>query len=314
MAQELFADIIGHETVIERLKRAVSQKRVAHAYLFVGPEGVGKTKTAMNLMQRGGAQVETVVRLTDEKTGKLKSDISVNQIRDLCERLALTSFGGETKCAFIEEADALNANAANAFLKTLEEPRGDTLIILRTSHRESVPATIASRCEVLSFRLVPVAPIAAWLRRRGCDREEADELARLSAGRPGHALSLLQDGAFRAEQEVAGRTLLELVESSLPARFKTIADLLPKDEANKAVLLEQTLDGWERMARDIYLSTLGCRDLVTHRSESGRIDRIAAHSRPARWAAVLRSIAEVRRESVHHVSPQLGLEHIALSF
>ncbi|NBS41648.1 AAA family ATPase, partial [bacterium] len=146
--------IIGHERIVERLKRQAEQGRLAHAYLFIGQEGVGKTAVAMGLIG-SGSDFQQVSRREDEKTGKLKVTISVDQIRELRDRLSLTSFSGETKAAFIEEADRLSDGAANALLKTLEEPRGDTVIILRAETLESVSQTIASRCQVLRFCPVP---------------------------------------------------------------------------------------------------------------------------------------------------------------
>src|SRR3989338_393110 len=103
-----------------------------HALLFVGPKGAGKTSVAHQLGKALLGSLThpdflTLERLVDEKTGKRKSQISVEQIRELNARLGLSSLGGGWKVVFIEEATALSMGAVNALLKTLEEPKGKVL-------------------------------------------------------------------------------------------------------------------------------------------------------------------------------------------
>lgn len=281
--------IIGHEKIVEALRRQASNGRLAHAYLFVGPEGVGKSTVARALLAAGcGDPAYNVRRSEDEKTGKLKSAISVEQIRELRDRLSLTSFSGEKKTAFIEEADWMNDAAANALLKTLEEPRGDTTIVLRAETLESVPATVASRCQVFRFHAVPEATIAEALVRRGLDREEAAHVARLSSGRPGVATRLVTDGAYRAERETATGAFDAIMSASLPKRLALVADLLPKTENDKATALAKILDAWEEAARAKMLSG------------------------DTRYVRVLDRLREAREASERNVSPQLALEHVVI--
>jgi DNA polymerase-3 subunit delta' len=284
--------------------------RLAHAFLLVGPENIGKTAVAQALL-KAALQTENLdthsdlywlKRETDEKTGKLKAALSVAQVRAVCDRLAMTSLHGAKKAVFIEEADRLNAAAANALLKTLEEPKGDALIVLRVSQLESVPATIASRCQVIRFHYVAPAVIAAALVDRGVAPADAQSYAALALGRPGLALRLVTDGEFRSELAVAGSSLLYLLNAALPKRLKMVADLLPKDEMNKAVVLERQLDSWERVLRDHLLAALGIAVLPV------------AASRPAAdWRRALQAVAEARTAASHNVNPQLALEHVLLS-
>lgn len=283
---DMLEGIIGHEKIVEALRRQASNGRLAHAYLFVGPEGVGKTAVARGLL--GTREHDTVVREQDAKTGKLKSAISVEQIRELRDRLSLTSFAGERKTAFIEEADWMNDAAANALLKTLEEPRGDTTIVLRAETLESVPATVASRCQVLRFHPVAEDVIARALLERGHDREEAARTARLSGGRPGVALRLVTDGAYRAERETATGAFDAVMSASLPRKLALIADLLPKTETDKATALAKILDAWEEAARAKMLTG------------------------DTRYVRVLDRLREAREAAERNVSPQLALEHIVI--
>jgi DNA polymerase-3 subunit delta' len=126
-----------------------------------------------------------VVRLLDEA-----QQIKVDQIRELIESLSLSSFRGGRKTAVVENAESLNANGANAFLKTLEEPSGDTLLILvaRPSHR--LPATIASRCVRLQLRPPPRDAALAWLAERDAGAGGWDAALKLAAGAPLMALEL----------------------------------------------------------------------------------------------------------------------------
>lgn len=279
--------IIGHERIVETLRQQAGQGRLAHAYLFIGQEGVGKTAVALGLIG-AGSDFQQVSRLEDEKTGKLKTAISVDQIRELRDRLSLTSFSGETKAAFIEEADRLSDGAANALLKTLEEPRGDTVIVLRAETLESVSQTIASRCQTLRFCPVPAATIASALVRRGVDKSEAAELAAASRGRPGVALRLLTDRAYRAERDTAAASFETVMASALPKRLGIIAELLPKSEEDKRRSVEKILDVWEEAAREKLLAG----------------DR--------RFVAILDRLRESREAVGRNVSPQLALEHIVI--
>jgi DNA polymerase-3 subunit delta' len=238
--------------------------RLAHAYLLVGPEGVGRTAVAEALLRAvlgvaGGGALDSqpdfirIVRGEDPETGKRRSAISVEQVRDLSERLAMTSLTGGRKAARVVVADRLNAASAYALLKTLEEPRGDAVIVLVAPAVPSVPATVASRCQVIRFHPVPDAVIADALARRGLDPEEALELAR---GRPGHALRLIADSAFRAEAQTSREKARRLLDASVVERLRAAGGLLPKDEADKVRTAEAFLDAWEAAVRDRMLARL----------------------------------------------------------
>ncbi len=323
MSADPFSSIIGHDNVCDVLQRALASGLLPHALLFVGPNGVGRRTVAEALiatfLRRGlaGGIIDThpdfmrLMRETDEKTGKEKTLIGIEQIGGLRERLHLSSFTGR-KAAFIEEADRMSMGATNALLKTLEEPRGDALIILRAPRQESVPATIASRCQIIRFHPVPRAKIIQALIARGMDGQAAQDLARLACGAPGHAFRLLRNLAARTETDVGFSLFLSCMESSLPKRLKTAAALLPKDEANKAMVLARTLEQWEPGFRDMLLHAIGCEELATRADADLR--RLASRFSPLHCVKALQAISAIGRDVMSHVNPQMALEHVLLSF
>ncbi len=310
--------ILGHERVTDFLERAQGSGRLAHAYLFVGPEKVGKTTVAewfigklveltpsSSPLERGRnilahPDVFVLSRLTDEKTGKTKQQISVEQVRELREKLSMSSFLGGRKVAFIEEADRLNEEASNALLKTLEEPRGDSILILRASSTKQLLPTIVSRCQALRFTLVPCKTIEAGLCARGVSASEATELARLASGRPGQALRLLQDSDERAQEEAATAQLMQLVVSPLSKRLAAVSNLLPKEDANRAESLSELLNRWEWRFRDLMLSSCGVSTFAPNTQ--------SAHH----WASCIDTLHTVRRDLASHVNPTLAIEHLIL--
>ena len=173
-----FSGLIGHDRIQTVFSRMLARETLPHALLFVGPEGVGKTTVAHQLVKTllgslAHPDFQTLERLVDEKTGKRKSQISVEQIRELNARLGLSSLGGGWKVVFIQEAAALSTGAVNALLKTLEEPKGKVLFLLRAGSTDGLPATIVSRCQTMRFSIVSGREIVEGLTKMGFSRADA---------------------------------------------------------------------------------------------------------------------------------------------
>ncbi len=311
-----FDRIIGHKRACEVLRRMKENDRLSHAFLFVGPDHVGKTTIARaflsSFFEKGTGMPGThpdmieIVREQDEKTGKYKTVISVEQIRDLREQLSMTALHGGWKTILIEEAHLLHTGAANALLKTLEEPSGKTLFILRASTTASVPATIASRCQILRFHLVLQEEIIAALRKRGLDLEEAQQLALLSGGAPGRAIRLVEDSAFRAQIETAFASTMRLFEADLSDRLRLAKELIPKDETKQQDTLDHILHTWETVLRDMLLISLGCK------TQAIGANGFALKKDRGYWQRVLEAIVDMRQQTLSSLNPLLALEHILL--
>jgi DNA polymerase III subunit delta' len=202
-----WSEIFGHDKPLAVLKRALQSDRLAHAYLFLGPEGVGKKTVALAFTRAVhcrevagdfcGRCTECLriangnhpdVRVLEPAAGK--KEINIGQIRDLERELSFRPFSGKRKVAVVDPAPLMNAAAQNAMLKTLEEPPGRSLIILIAGGTGGLLPTLVSRCLRLIFNpLSPEAVSDFLVSYKGMDRDRAMILAGLAAGNPGRALS-----------------------------------------------------------------------------------------------------------------------------
>lgn len=276
-----------HADAWARLQARRERDALPHALLLAGPAGLGKRDFLARfvkglLCQRPveGAPCDTcrscllvaagthpdvvALGLGLRKDGATRTEIVVDQVRDLSQRLAMSSQFGGWQLATIDPADAMNAAAANALLKTLEEPTPSTILILVADEPARLPATIRSRCQRIDF-LVPSREVAlAWLRGQGVS--DAVPALEAAAGNPGLAREWAGDGALKQRGEVrndlkslaAGRgDPLEVVkrwQAADPARYVWFAAQAATDElraraAGTAAPLEsqlddESLDGW----------------------------------------------------------------------
>ena len=194
---DLFTGVIGHHGVTDVLARDVANP--AHAYLFVGPMGVGKAAVARRFAAgilcgaEDGCRSRVLRGLHPdvvlvEPDGR--SAITVEQARNTVAMANLAPVEGDRKLFILEEGGSMNDEAANALLKTLEEPTASTIFIVVAESEDDLPETVASRCRTVVFGRVPEEDIAAGLVGHGIDPERAEQAARISGGRPGLAISL----------------------------------------------------------------------------------------------------------------------------
>lgn len=214
-----FLDIYGHERQIAILKKAIAQKRVGHAYLFSGINGAGKRTLAGEFAKALNCErADTLHDACEKCSSCLKARhashadiisivaegqfIRINAIREIQERMKFKPLEGGWRAVIIDDADKMNDHAANALLKTLEEPSAANILILVSSRPYSLPATIISRCRHMRFNPLPATAVSRFLgEQRGMDGQKASLLAGLSGGSVGRALELDQEdiAAHRAE-------------------------------------------------------------------------------------------------------------------
>ena len=289
----------------------------AHAYLFLGPEQVGKSTVARwvagQLLQddrlksvgptlEAHPDISIVVRERDEKTGNLKSNISIEQIRNLRERLSMSSMHGGHKVALIEGADFMSIEASNAMLKTLEEPTSKTTIVLTASNEARLPATISSRCQTFRFGLVAADRIVKALVDAGQSQVKAEQIAAVSFGRPGAALEYAADSEHLNEHMQEVKSLQQLIDLPLSARLKYVSENTPKGAAGREEVLDK-FGTWERVLRDQLLASLGCDELTA----------IKSRSQAKQPAKTLKTLQACRQALLKNTNPQLTLENFLIN-
>ena len=275
-----FDEVVGQQHVVRTLRNAVEQGKVHHAYLFVGSRGTGKTSMAKILArslncERGGPTVTPCGECESCRTiasgvsidvieMDAASNRSVDDVRDLRERVAYAPTGGRWKVYILDEAHMLTKEAWNAFLKTLEEPPPNTVFVLATTESHKVMATIADRCQRFDFQRPSLEQISEVLQRvaaaEGIEAEDAAVamIARSASGSFRDALGTLDQLVAFGGEQVSLDSVLELLGAAdAELLFDAVDAVIAEDP--KGVLL-----GVEKMARSGRDPAQFARDLLAH--------------------------------------------------
>ncbi|AXK72312.1 DNA polymerase III subunit delta' [Lysobacter sp. TY2-98] len=211
----------------EQIAATLESGRLGHAQLFCGPAQLGKRDVAIRLARRVLCEAPNGIdacgtcrscRLFEAGTHpdyrfisfipnregtKLRTEIVIDQMRELSSQLALTPQYGRAQVAIVDPADAINTSAANALLKTLEEPVPGRYLWLVSAHPARLPATIRSRCQRIEFRLPPIGEARTWLLAQGHAAKDVDEALLAARGHPGLADDWLRSGGLDLRRRVA---------------------------------------------------------------------------------------------------------------
>ena len=265
--------IIGHQKQLNYLKRIAESGKIPHALLFSGQKKLGKKTIASEfifwLFEEPGVPkilghpdfilIEPQEKHPEAERSSLRGSpapssalvrgqIQINQIRDLSWRLSLKPIKAQLKAVIIDEAHSMTPEAQNCFLKTLEEPKGNTILILITEKPNFLLPTIVSRCQIIKFYPVKKDEIERYLKNQeGLSEGEIEEILEIAQGRPGRAVEL----AFAKEKfefyKKRTKELAKIFNSNLSSRFQYAKEISTKEN------LQEILEIWLNYFRNIFI-------------------------------------------------------------
>ncbi|HET9912258.1 MAG TPA: DNA polymerase III subunit gamma/tau [Anaerolineales bacterium] len=334
-------EVIGQDHVVQTLKNAIAADRVAHAYLFAGSRGTGKTTLARLLAKavnclnpdpakRPDNECENCKAVNDNRFMDLieidaASNTSVDDVRDLRDKINFSPSQGKYKIYIIDEVHMLSTAAFNALLKTLEEPPPHAIFVLATTEIHKIPATVLSRCQRHEFRRVPVDEIVKQLKlilkaeKIQADDDALIQIARQSAGGMRDAISLLDQLS-----SMGGKITLALAQTVLgTATSQTVLDVVSSvmdhDPAHGLETIHKALDAGadpRSLARQIveYLRGLMLIQMGNANQVEATADvkkQMQAHARSFSTSDVLRMMKAFNNAATDvrgGWQPSLGLE------
>ncbi|CAN5287216.1 DNA polymerase III subunit delta' [soil metagenome] len=247
--------IRGHDPILKQFRTAFDRGRMAHAYLFLGPAGVGKRLFARELAKAllcenppasltacdhcascSLVAADTHPDFSSYRKLEDKNELTVEVVDDLVEKMGRKATRGLRKVIFVEDAELINDASANKFLKTLEEPPPGSLLILRANSRESQLQTILSRCQTVAFHALSADDVRSILQSQGgIDATRIERLVSMSHGSAGLAVALNSDALWQF------REMLIDTLTSLPFNGATLAERWTKfvEEAGKESSLQR---------------------------------------------------------------------------
>jgi DNA polymerase-3 subunit delta' len=318
----------GHNWAVDHLRKSMANGRVRHAYLFLGPESVGKETLARAFAMalncthpdlgshpcgecsscrriRSGNHPDVFYAQADPSTGALK----IEEIRSMTGRIALKPFEGRYRVAIFRDFDNAQPRAQDALLKTLEEPPPHAILMLLSPSAEMLP-TITSRSQIIHLRPVSAQAIRDVLvEKHGADDHTAALIAHVSGGRIGWALNALHNPDVLALREQQLTALEEIIASNRAGRF-AFAEDLSKDKQALFPLLELWLTYW----RDLFLFCEGSGLEPSNIDRSATFEQIARDVSANEAMAALNATHTALRTLHTNANTRLTLEIMFLDY
>src|SRR5512147_2646777 len=238
-------EVVGQDHIVQTLKNAIAADRVAHAYLFAGSRGTGKTTLARLLAKAVNCLNPDAAKRPDNECEHCKA---VDDVRDLRDKINVSPSQGKYKIYIIDEVHMLSTQAFNALLKTLEEPPPHAIFILATTEIHKIPATVLSRCQRHEFRRLPVDEIVRELRiiiqaeKVQADDDALIQIARQSAGGMRDAISLLDQLSSMGERITLALAQTVLGTATSQTVLDVISSVMDHDPAHGLETIHKALD------------------------------------------------------------------------
>ena len=325
--------VIGQARAVSLLQQSLKAGTLAHAYLLVGPQHVGKMTLAINLAQalnceaterpclecksckkiaagtHADVRVIGLAQNDDEAEAKL---ISIDQIKEILHSANLPPFEGKHKLFIIDGAELLSTEAGNCLLKTLEEPVEKVTFILLTTNEKLLLSTVISRCQRLELPPLSITKeTTALMESKGIEPERARLLAGLSHGCPGWALSAAGDAHTLQHHHQEVNRLVDIIKADYEERFDYVGQLAARFSQNRGAIYE-VLNLWLDYWRDLLLVKLGGHDMITNIDRKNELIEMAGGYRLAQIREYIESIRAAGEQLRQNVNARLALEVLML--
>ncbi len=326
----------GQDHLLKQLEPSLKQRRQSHAYLLSGPPHVGKMALAVNLSQavnclegpgvpcgsctqctriaqRLHADVRTVAPGQGEEARSARTMIGISDIKEVLRRVSLNPYEGSSSVVIFDGAESMTDDAANALLKTLEEPPPQVMFLLLTADDGAVLPTVRSRCQTLT--LLPLSK-EQMVDRLTTDRhqtnEKAEQLYQLSRGCLGWAISALDDAQVLEQRQADLEKMQETLDAGLETRF-TYANEVASLFGNDREAAKDLLALWLRWWRDLLLIKEGAEEFLHNADHAHSLRSQASGLSTPQIVQFIHHLMQTLSGLDSNVSPRLAMEVLMLN-
>ncbi|AZR74416.1 DNA polymerase III subunit delta' [Anoxybacter fermentans] len=319
-----FRNIIGHKTVVKLLKGALVNQRVSHAYLFAGPEGVGKEFTAiqfakaLNCLEEGEDSCDECRSCRKFASGNhpdfkiirpVENSISIDQIRELQKDLVYKPYESQWKIYIIDQAHLMTSEGANSLLKTLEEPPRYAVIIMISSRKDGILPTIISRCQLIQFNKLSRNELREYFTKQdeiSLKGQNLEEIVLLADGSIGQALKLLKDDQIWDRRNTILKFLLNLNDKTNLEIYEMIQTLEMDRDLS---LWEEIFKIIKTFYRDLLiLKNINSKEHLINQSYFKEMQKCMEHYSTEDLERVIKLIERTNNVIMTNVNRELALE------
>ena len=328
--------VYGQDHLLKQLEPSLRRRRESHAYLLIGPPHVGKMALAINLSQAVNClegpgvpcgsclqctriaqghhtDVRTLAPGQGEEGRSARTVIGINEIKETLRRVYLNPYEGASSVVILDGADSMSDEAANALLKTLEEPPPQVLFLLVTANDSAVLPTVRSRCQTLNLHpLSKDQMVVRLVSAHQATPEHAEHLFRLSRGCLGWAINALNDDQVLEQRQADLEKLQETLAAGLETRF-TYANEIASLFASDRVAAKDLLALWLRWWRDLLLIKEGAEEFLHNADHADSLRSQASGLSTPEIVQFINRLMQTLSSLDSNASPRLAMEVLMLN-